>query len=168
MTVSDSIRRRAIAWGALLLAAVAPFVLVCCKGEPAAAPAAPVVTASVTITVTETIPPADAAPPPEPPAAPEPLAPYKGPLPQSCRELDRALDGAFDDRACTTDADCATAARDCGCAGPIARRAVPKFEATREAYRKKDCAHRGPPRPCASCPVPPRTACKAGQCEPVR
>jgi hypothetical protein len=122
------------------------------------------------------VPPASSASPEVPPAPPlpaspasvsrAPTAPTKGPLPTSCGALERAMDASFDDRACTTAADCAVAAKDCACSRALARRALPRFEALQATYRAKDCAHQGPPKPCASCPPPPTARCEAGRCGP--
>ena len=175
---------RTVAWTTLLFVALAPFVLVWCKvpveatrpavgpgsssasasSEPARAPSAePVITSSVAAP-----PETESSVPPEtessaPPASP-PLPRYTGALAATCEALERQSAASFEDRACTTSADCAVAAMNCGCSRGLARRALPKFEALQEAYRKKDCFQRGPPKPCATCPPPAPPRCSAGKC----
>jgi hypothetical protein len=169
--------------------ALVPFVLVCCKGQqpdaaaanrtaspPAssAAQASQASQASEPSQASDSSAPTPAAAAPEPPAlavrpAPPPyvqppLAPYRGHVPSTCDELDRAMTATFREVRCKGDADCTVGARPCGCSEIFAISAAPRFEAAKAAYEAKGCFHRLPPRPCATCGPPPSPVCTDRQC----
>jgi hypothetical protein len=177
--VKVSLRARLASYGVLAAATLLPIALTRCAPKeptpatPSATSASPVATATATTTTALAPAPVlpstgDAKPAQQQPrSAPPPLAAYTGKVPGSCAELEAAIQRTLDERACTTDDDCTTGARACGCAVAMARSARPKLDALVQAFDQRRCAEKGPPRPCASCPPPPPVACAAGHCEPA-
>lgn len=90
--------------------------------------------------------------------------PYRGNIPSDCAALERAIDAALADVSCTADGECGNFAKACTCSSPVNVREVPKLEAMSEAFWKKNCIAKGPPRACATCTAPPPRHCVGGKC----
>ena len=110
----------------------------------------------------ESKPVADVASVPAAPATPpKPLRSTKG---MSCTALDKAIERDLATRTCTTDADCTAGNRSCGCSVPLSTHAKAQLDADSAAFQARGCDRVGPPRPCASCPMPPEVTCASGAC----
>ncbi|MFO0670509.1 MAG: hypothetical protein U0235_12920 [Polyangiaceae bacterium] len=88
--------------------------------------------------------------------------------PETCAELDAAIDAAFRVRSCRTDADCTNRSVYCGCATPVAKVIAGRIDDLQKKWSARRCQQAGPPRPCATCPLPPVPTCASGVCTPGR
>lgn len=156
--------------GLALLGAIAlapgGFVFCTPKAEPEPAVPEPSMPASATSAVTAPATAPEAQPetepaPPKPSAPPATLRSTKG---MSCAALDKAIDRDLETRSCTTDGDCTAGNRACGCSVPLSTNAKAQLDTDSAAYRARGCDRVGPPRPCASCPMPPEVMCASGTC----
>ncbi len=106
--------------------------------------------------------PSETAPPPPAPVAAEPA--YTGPIPKDCASLEAAMKKAYADRACAKDADCGGTSAYCTCEFGMAKRSIAKANALNDAWEKKECYKKSPPRACPTCAPPKPHVCEKGRC----
>jgi hypothetical protein len=93
------------------------------------------------------------------------IAPYHGPLPETCAAMENMLAALLKERSCSSDLDCTNFAPNCVCAHAVKQDVAPKLAALEQAMSRKGCYRAGPARACATCPPPPERHCVSGSCQ---